>query len=235
MRFSSSLPLVLSLALSAPAALVAQASRHDAKPAAVCRDGSRSVVSGRGACAGHGGVAPAHRTKRVEKHTKAKAASAEVQQQGRARVKPASRPATRGTKAHAKRAKVESKNAQKPRAQKKARTERKPKPDKKPRAEKKRSTEKHTGAEKTRGTERRTGAEKKPGLQAKASPAPRAKSLARQDRPAKKVDHPMHARRTAKSEIRIATMATHFRCKDGTVSDGATRDAACAGHGGAER
>lgn len=219
MRFSSSVPLVLSLALAASAAATAQAPRHDPRPAVTCRDGSRSVVSGRSACAEHGGVPSTPHARRVEKHAKSKVAKVEVKQEGKRRVKPEPKVAAKSAKAHAKRSKGKEKET--PRLHAKAHGQ--------PHA--KAYARKDHRPRQTEHPSKRPAPER-PGddRQARARVATRAAAHRTSDSARSSELRP---RTRARSEIRIATMAAHFRCKDGSVSDGSTPAAACAAHGGA--
>lgn len=218
MRFSSKLPLVLSLAFALPVALAAQAPRHDPKPAAICRDGTRSAISGRGACAGHSGVAVHHEARRARKHAKP----------AKSKMKTKTKPAT--AQARTKRASHRERLAQRhTTAHEKAHT---------------RAHEKaHTHAREKAHENEHARAK----ALAKAHPRPKAKHAPKPDgKPATKVaarsttrdtarSTSLRARRkVARSEIRIATMAAHFRCKDGSVSEAASRETACVGHGGAQ-
>jgi hypothetical protein len=70
----SSRKWVLSTAIAAAVATMSAASLHAQATATICKDGTTSVSSGRGACSGHGGVdkkAISHQKKTVKSETRA--------------------------------------------------------------------------------------------------------------------------------------------------------------------
>lgn len=198
MRFSRSLPLVLALAAVAPAGLRAQA-RHDGRqPAAICRDGTRSAVSGRGACAGHGGIGTRVGEKAAKKQSKP--ATVGVVQQGRNHD-------DNGATAHAKKAKAVEAKA---RAVKHVSAAKAVKPAKhaKPAREKK-------GPKEAKAAKHgKPAVGPKPSKASKASKSAKASKPARKTKDAKSVRPEHHAglrrvEKSERSEIRIATMGAH--------------------------
>jgi hypothetical protein len=70
----SSRKWILSTAIAVATATMSAASLHAQAAATICKDGTTSVASGRGACSGHGGVdrtAVSHQKKVVKSETKA--------------------------------------------------------------------------------------------------------------------------------------------------------------------